>query len=313
MPVAVEVHKLTKRFGELTAVEELDLAVNKGEVLGLLGPNGAGKTTTVRMLAGIIAPTSGTAEVAGITVKDNVELLHERIGFLTESPGFYERLTAVENLGFFARFYPGVDASPQVARYVELVGLSGRGNDKVGTYSKGMKQRLALARALLHEPEILFLDEPTAGLDPEAAHQVRSLIRKLKSKGRTIFLCTHNLDEAEELCDRIAVFKTRLIALDTPENLKTTLFKRVIIVELEAVNPKITDALNALKFVKGFSLESEKLVVNLVDFDKNRSALVEALVGAGARIRSVYEAEHSMEEIYFTLMAEAKESGNEKK
>jgi ABC-2 type transport system ATP-binding protein len=213
----IEALELTKRFGERTAVEGLTLRVEEGEILGLLGPNGAGKTTTIRMLTGIIAPTSGYAVVAGLRTDREVEELHEHIGLLPEAPGFYERLSARRNLEYFAGFYSNLQVSAQVDKYLKLMGLWERRDGKVGTFSKGMKQRLALARALLHEPKVLFLDEPTAGLDPEAAREVRELILKLREEGRTILLSTHNLVEAEELCDRIAVLRTRMVALDTPE------------------------------------------------------------------------------------------------
>jgi ABC-2 type transport system ATP-binding protein len=177
------------------------------------------------MLTGIIAPTSGYAVVAGRRTDREVEELHELIGLLPEAPGFYERLSAQRNLEYFAGFYSNLQVSAQVDKYLKLMGLWERRDDRVGTFSKGMKQRLALARALLHEPKVLFLDEPTAGLDPEAAREVRELILKLREEGRTILLPTHNLSEAEELCDRIAVLRTRMVALATPEGLRRRLFR----------------------------------------------------------------------------------------
>lgn len=315
MPI-VEAKNLTKRFETITAVEDLSITVERGEVLGFLGPNGAGKTTTIRMLAGIIAPTSGSATVAGINVQTGAELLHERIGLLTESPGFYEKLSALENLRFFARFYPEIQVEKQVAKYIGIMGLEERAKDKVSGFSKGMKQRLALARALLHEPEVIFLDEPTAGLDPEAAREVRDLIQNLKSQGRTIFLCTHNLDEAEELANRIALFKTHLVAIDTAKNLRQRLFRRQIIVELTDSDPGVAGVVKKLRFVKNVSAEHTKLIVELEDFDKNRSALVEAIVESGGKIASVYESEHSLEDVYFTLLNEPEKlprSGHNKK
>ncbi len=312
----VEAKKLMKRFETTTAVEDLSITVEKGEVLGFLGPNGAGKTTTIRMLAGIIAPTSGSATVAGINVQAGVGLLHERIGLLTESPGFYEKLSALENLRFFARFYPEIHIEKQVTKYLELMGLSERAKDRVSSFSKGMKQRLALARVLIHEPEVIFLDEPTAGLDPEAAREVRGLIHNLKSQGRTIFLCTHNLEEAEELSDRIALFKTRLVAADTANNLRQRLFQRQIIVELAGFDPGVADAIGKLGFVKNVSTEQTRLIVELEDFDKNRSVLIEEIVKSGGKIASVYESEHSLEDVYFTLLNEPEKSprsGHDKK
>ena len=181
----IDVHNISKRFGEITAVEDLNLQVEEGEVLGFLGPNGAGKTTTIRMLAGIIAPTSGYAEIAGQRTDGEVERLHEVIGLLTETPGFYEKLSAIRNLYYFAGFYTNSDIGPNVEKYLKLMGLWDRRQSRVGTFSKGMKQRLALARALIHEPKVLFLDEPTAGLDPEAAQEVSELVNGLSKEGRT--------------------------------------------------------------------------------------------------------------------------------
>ncbi len=186
----IESHELTRQYDKFTAVENLNLQVEKGEVLGFLGPNGAGKTTTIRMLTGIIAPTSGYAVIAGCRTDGSIEQLHEVIGLLTESPGFYDRLSAFRNLEYFAGFYPNIDVPKQVEKYLKIMGLLERQADVVGTFSKGMKQRLALARALLHEPPAVFLDEPTAGLDPEASGEVRGLIKKLSGEGRTIFLST---------------------------------------------------------------------------------------------------------------------------
>ncbi|GFP32299.1 ABC-2 type transport system ATP-binding protein [Candidatus Hakubella thermalkaliphila] len=305
--VAIETSKLTRKFGNLVAVEDLTIEVMRGEVLGFLGPNGAGKTTTVRMLAGIIAPTSGHAVVAGIRTDHEIQRLHEVIGLLTETPGFYERLSARRNLQFFARFYSNIDADGQVDKYLKIMGLWGRRNEKVGSFSKGMKQRLALARALLHEPEVLLLDEPTAGLDPEAAREVRELIEKLKQEGRSIFLCTHNLEEAERLSDRIAVFRTRLVVLDTPANLRSRLFRRQVIVDLESVDDRIIRAVKSLDFVQSVKKDGLRLTLELTDLDKNRPDLVQSIIASGGRVQSVFEKRHSLEEIYMTLLCEEEE------
>ncbi|RLB02153.1 MAG: multidrug ABC transporter ATP-binding protein [Deltaproteobacteria bacterium] len=302
----IETFNLTKKFDDLTAVEDLCIQVNKGEILGFLGPNGAGKTTTIRMLAGIIAPTEGYALVKGIRTDEEVEKLHEIVGLLTETPGFYGRLSARENLLYFARFYD-IDADSQVDKYLQKMGLWERRNDKVGTFSKGMKQRLALARCLIHEPEVLFLDEPTSGLDPESAKEVRELIMKLRKEGRTIFLSTHNLEEAELLCDRIAVFRTRLVVIDTPRNLKQRLFQRQVIVELERADQRIISAVKSLDFVLDVKKDGRQLTIELRDFDKNRPELVRCIVERGGNIRSVFEKRHSLEEIYLTLVKEEQE------
>jgi ABC-2 type transport system ATP-binding protein len=300
----IEAHKLTRKFGKLTAVEELSLEVEKGEVLGFLGPNGAGKTTTIRMLAGIIAPTSGYAIIAGRRTDGSVEQLHEAIGLLTESPGFYNRLSAYRNLEYFAGFYNEVNIPVQVEKYLKIMGLWERRGDQVGTYSKGMKQRLALARALVHEPEVLFLDEPTAGLDPEASEEVLELIKKLSGEGRTIFLSTHNLAEAEKLCHRIAIFRTRLLALDTPQNLRRHLFRQRATIRLEKVSTGIVEAVKKLAFVKSINQDGNLLNIELDDIKKELPELVREIVQAGGNILEVTEEHHSLEEIYLNLVRE---------
>jgi len=249
--VIIETSGLSRRFKDVIAVDDLTMAVESGEVLGFLGPNGAGKTTTIRMLAGIIAPTKGQAIVAGHRIDRDVEKLHEVIGMLTETPGLYSRLSARRNLEYFAGFYPIDDVSARVEKYLKLMGLWERREDKAGTFSKGMKQRLALARALMHEPKVLFLDEPTSGLDPEAASEVRQLIRRMREGGCTIFLSTHNLGEAEMLCNRIAVIQTRLLALDTAESLRRRFFRRKVIVELQSPDPNILSVVKEVAVCPG--------------------------------------------------------------
>ncbi len=300
----IEAHGLTKKFGEITAVADLSLEVAEGEVLAFLGPNGAGKTTTIRMLSGIISPTSGYAIVAGQRTGDNVEQLHESIGLLTESPGFYQHLSARRNLEFFGGFYNNLNINHQVEKYLKAMGLWERKEGKVGTFSKGMKQRLALARALLHEPKVLFLDEPTAGLDPEAAHEVRDLVKRLSLEGRTIFLSTHNLTEAELLCRRIAIIRTQLLALDTAENLRQRLFRRQVIIQLESLPGSLVELVGKLPFVQQVKSEENRLLVELKDPESSRPELVKRIVEAGGKIMAVSEEQHSLEEVYLSLVGE---------
>jgi len=308
--VIIESFGLYRYFGKTTAVEDLTLAVEAGEVLGFLGPNGAGKTTTIRMLAGMIAPTKGYAIVAGHRTDRDVEQLHEVVGMLTETPGFYNRLSAKRNLEYFASFYSSIESpSKQVEKYLRLIGLWKRCNDRVSTFSKGMKQRLALVRALLHEPKVLFLDEPTAGLDPEVAAEVREMIHRLGEAGHTIFLSTHNLNEAEMLCNRIAVIHTRLLALDTPENLRRRFFRRQLIVQLEVPDTQVVQTVRKLPFVQEVHEEGSQLILELTDSERNRPELVQAIVEAGGRVIAVSEKQYPLEEIYFRLLRE--ESGNE--
>lgn len=291
-------------------MEGLSLAVEPGEVLGFLGPNGSGKTTTIRMLAGIIAPTSGYAVVAGLRPDQQPERLHEVIGLLTESPGFYDRLSVRRNLEYFAGFYSGLDIPAQVEKYLRLIGLWERRGDRVGTLSKGMKQRLALARSLLHEPKVLFLDEPTAGLDPEAAHEVREMIKKLSQEGRTILLCTHNLAEAELLCHRIAVIRTRLLALDSAERLRQRLFHHQVTIRLETLSSPIVAAVEKLPFVQSFSHDENQLTTELDAPERNLPELIKCVVEAGGRIMEVSEKQHSLEDVYLTLVREGENIGS---
>ena len=300
----VEAYGLTRKFDGLVAVEDLSLEMSEGEVLAFLGPNGAGKTTTIRMLAGIISSTAGYAVVAGQRTDGEVEKLHEVIGLLTETPGFYDSLSARRNLEYYAGFYANLNISLQVDKYLKTMGLWERKEDKVGTFSKGMKQRLALARALLHEPKVLFLDEPTAGLDPEAAREVRQLIKSFSEEGRTIFLSTHNLAEAESLCHRIAVVKTRLLALDTPQELRQRLFRRQIVVQLASMPKDVIDQVNRLPFVRQIEPGEKEIRVELDDPEKNRPELVQRIVEAGGRVMGVLEEQHSLEEVYLSLVRE---------
>lgn len=293
---------LTKRFGDVLAVDDLDMDVKPGEIFGFLGPNGAGKTTTIRMLGALIAPTSGEASVAGYDVGREDNEIRRSVGILTESPGLYDRLSAERNLNFFAELHGVDDVAGQVERYLRLLGLWDRRGDVAATFSKGMRQKLAIARAMLHEPKVLFLDEPTAGLDPEMARLVREFISGLKGMGRTIFLCTHNLDEADRLCDRIAVVNTRLLALDTPAALREKLYDRVVVFHLRAVSPAYEKAVSEQPFVRSVEAKDNKLVVALDDPEKNNPELIRNLVSAGADIRFVGELRRSLEEIYLHLV-----------
>lgn len=307
----INTEALGKTFGSgpqaVRAVENLNLAVREGEVFGFLGPNGAGKTTTVRMLACLIAPTAGQATVNGLRVGQDGERIRAQVGLLTESPGLYERLSTHYNLEVFARLYHVRDVPGQVEKYLRLLDLwDARGRD-AGTLSKGMKQKLAIARALLHEPPVLFLDEPTSALDPEAAKTVRDFIETLRGQGRTIFLCTHNLDEAERLCDRIGVFRQRLIAVDTPEALRRQIFGRQTVVQLGAAGETMLPVVRGLSFVKHATFarsgdDHVQLTIDLDDPAAQNPALVEALVSHGAQVQFVYELKHSLEDVYLSLM-----------
>ncbi len=289
----------------VTAVDQLNLEVAEGEVFGFLGPNGAGKTTTVRMLCSLIAPTSGTAWVGKYQIGKDDQELRRTVGILTETPGMYERLSAEKNLSIFAKLYGVGDVPGQVEKYLRMLGLWDRRFDPVGSFSKGMRQKLAIARALLHEPRVLFLDEPTSGLDPEASHLVRDFIEQLKESGVTIFLCTHNLDEADRLCTRIGIFKTRLVAVDTPENLRNTLFGRKVVFHLKSVDPGFVSTVRSLPFVKDTQALDSKLLVSLDNPEEQNPAIVRCLVEAGAQVQFVGELRHSLEDIYLQMIKQS--------
>ncbi len=300
----IETHKLTRKFGNLVAVDNLTLSIPEGTVFGFLGPNGAGKTTTVRMLTALIAPTSGTANVIGHELGAGNRSIRRSVGILTETPGLYDRLSAEQNLIFFARLYdvPAQRAQEQAERYLRMLELWERRSDRVGGFSKGMRQKLAIARALLHEPRVIFLDEPTAGLDPEAARTVRDFIKELRSEGRTIFLTTHNLPEADELCDLIGVFRTQLLRVDTPVNLRTGLFGRGTQVRVVGDASGWASTARSLSFVRQVTSQDDRLLVTLDNPDEQNPYLVQALVMAGAQIRFVEPIAHSLEEVYLELI-----------
>jgi len=298
----IHTENLTKKFGDRTAVEALTLDVHEGEVFGFLGPNGAGKTTTVRMLTTLIGPTAGMATVNTFRVGQDDTAIRRCTGILTETPGMYDRLSAEKNLTIFAHLYEVADVKGQVEKYLRLLGLWERRNDLVGNFSKGMKQKLAICRALLHEPAVVFLDEPTSALDPEAARLVRDFIEEIKAQGRTIFLCTHNLDEADRLCDRIGVMKQRLITVDTPENLRNTLYGRKVVFHLREADDALLARVRALPFVKEAQRVENKLVVGLDDPETHNPALIRLLVEAGADIQFVGELRHSLEDVYLSLV-----------
>ena len=303
---AIETHELTRRFDGRVAVEGLSVAIPEGSVFGFLGPNGAGKTTTVRMLAALIAPSAGEAVVAGHRLGADDDALRGSVGILTESPGLYDRLSARQNLTYFARLYdltPG-RAAQQVERYLRMLELWARRDDAVGTFSKGMRQKLAIARALLHEPPVLFLDEPTAGLDPEAARTVRDFVGELRREGRTIFLTTHNLPEADELCDVIAVFQRHLLRMGTPRELRTGLFGTGTVVRVAGDARALLAVVRALPFVREASADGDRLSLRIDDPDARNPELIDALTAAGARIRYVEPVRHSLEDVYLRLVGQ---------
>ena len=303
---------LSKSFGEVQAVKDLNLDIAAAKVFGFLGPNGAGKTTTIRMLAALISPSEGGAIVNGFHLGEDDHQLRKSVGILTEAPGLYTQISAQQNLEFYAKMYEVEDIPGQVERYLRMLGLWERRKDQAGTFSKGMRQKLAIARALLHEPKVLFLDEPTSGLDPEAAKIVREFIEELRSQGRTIILTTHNLDEADRLCDRIAVFNGQLLALDTPENLRRKLYGREVIFELSNLKASFAKALRQKSYVHSVEETHNNLSVTLDDPELRNPELIRELLDLGAEIRFVHENEQSLESVYLDLVSNGSNEPGEK-
>ena len=305
----IDAENLTRKFGSLVAVDDVSLHVEEGEVFGFLGPNGAGKTTTIRMLCCLIGKTSGRARVGGFSVDNEADCLRIRkiVGLLPENVGLYDTLSAYRNLDFYGKLYevPEVKRRENIERLLRLLGIWDRRDDLVGAFSKGTKQKIAISRALIHDPLVLFLDEPTANLDPEASKTVRDFILDLKREGRTIFLNTHNLDEAERLCDRIAILKTRLVAVDSPRNLEHSLYSRKTIVHLERVSEAVLGAVRSLSVVKAVRVSENKLVLDVDDPERVNPEIVRAIVAAGGSVQYVTELRSTLEDVYLKLIREA--------
>ena len=296
---------LTKRFDDRLATDHIDLRVARGEIFALLGPNGAGKTTTVRMLCGLIAPSEGEAFVTGVRV-DRDDGFRARIGTLPETPGLYERLTAIANLEYFAALH-GLPASRWKPRAEELLrgfGLWSRRDELVSDFSKGMKQKVAIARAVLHEPDVLFLDEPTSGLDPEASVEVRHMIRSMKSRGTTVLLTTHRLEEAEDLADRVGILRTKLLAVDTVENLRHTLYGHKVVLRLNDGVEAIAAFLPTLAYVREVIRRDDphSLEVTLDVPDRDVPEMLRVLVSRGASVRAISDVRYSLEQMYLDLL-----------
>jgi ABC-2 type transport system ATP-binding protein len=292
---------LTRRFGTRLAVDDISFELEPGEIFGLLGPNGAGKTTTLRLLAGLIAPSSGSVSVNGAPMTAaSAPRLRAHIGFLTESPGLWDRLTVRHNLLVYARLHGLQDPARVVEEALELFDIRDRGGDAPAELSKGLRQRVALARTLLHRPEIVLLDEPTSGLDPESARDVRDLILRLRSEHHQVILSTHNLDEVERVANRVGVLKGRLIAVDTPAAFRTRLFGTRLHVTLRHSGPHFADILRAAG-MSDVRVEGDTLSVG-IDSTTVTPAIVRRLVEAGGDIESVMPDRPRLEQIYLRLL-----------
>lgn len=320
-PAALVVDHLTKRFGERVAFQDVSFTVGAGEVFGFLGPNGAGKTTTVRTLGTLIAPTAGSAIVAGVPLlPENGQEIRQRIAIMPEAPGLYLRLSVRENLAYFAGLFSIANPKDRIGEVLEAVNMLPRIDDLCGSLSKGLKQRVGLARALLSNPEVLFLDEPTSGLDPVATRDVNDLIEDLRRRGTTIFLTTHRLEEAQRLCDRVAILNTTLRMVGRPDDLRAKLFSRALVVATAAPLPAPADVFNTVQGIDGWSLDtgqdeqaaagaplangSARYVVNVSDPKTVAPNLTRALVAAGADVEALAERVHSLEDIYLQLINE---------
>jgi ABC-2 type transport system ATP-binding protein len=297
----ISAQRLTRRFGSRVVVDEVSFEVSRSEIVALLGPNGAGKTTTMRMLAGLIAPTSGAIVIDGVALtRATAATLRARIGFLTESPGLWDRLTVRENLGTYAALYGLAQPDRAIDRAIDVFQLSGQASARAAELSKGMRQKVALARALLHEPTILLLDEPTSGLDPEITRGVRRLLEERRSAGCAILVSTHNLDEAERLADRVAVLHGRLLAIDRPAALRRRLTTGRLIVRVTGDPSRSLDTVR--RFDPGAAIEGPALVLRVANGEEQIPSIVATLVKAGAGIVEVRPEMPALEDVYLHLM-----------
>ncbi len=305
----IDVKNLTKKYGENTAINDLSFQINQGEVFGLLGPNGAGKTTTIRILCCLISKTSGNIKIEGYDTGNSNDslVIRKMIGLVPDNAGLYEELSAYTNLDFYGKLYevPEDERKEKIEYFLRLMDLWEKKDLPVSDLSKGMKQKIAIIRAMIHDPELLFFDEPTAHLDPESSRLVRDYIIKLKEEGKTIILSTHNLDEAQKICDRIAILKTRLLAINTPEELEKAVWGSKTVIQVEAINNKILAAVKNLN-PKGLSVEANRIILELNDPQKENPDFVQGIVSAGGRIQYVTQLTSSLEETYLKIIEETK-------
>jgi len=302
---AIETTELTKYYGRTKAVENLNLEIEEGVSFGFLGPNGAGKTTTIKMLAGVLRPTRGRVKIFGYDVWREARQAKSHIGYLPEASGFYDSLTAFENLDFLGALsgMPRKERRERIFELLEFLGLSDKAEAKVGSFSHGMKQKLALAQALLHRPKLLILDEPTSGLDPAAQYEIRNLIRKLREEGYTIFLSSHLLFEVEEMCTEVGIIdKGKLIAKDSIENLRGKIGRAgtIVEIELEEIEDRMIETAKRASGLEDLEIEERRMRARFSEAPAT-SELVRLLVEAGAKIRKVEEHIPSLEEIFLKL------------
>ena len=295
---------LTRKFNGLTAVDGLTFDVKEGEIFGLLGPNGAGKTTTVRMLSCLIGATAGKAFVGGYEVGKDAIKIREIVGLLPESPGLYGELSAYRNLDFYAKLYgvPKQKRGENIERFLKMMDLWERRDDPVGTFSKGMQQKIAIARSMVHEPKVLFLDEPTAALAPDSAKVIRDFILELKHEKRTIFICTHNLYEVERICDRVAIINTKLVTLGSPSQLQREFGSGKTEIQVRGLSPEILEAVKRVKGVLSVEASGDKLLVQTQDSEAANPDIVKAIVKCGGGVVFVTRGSHGLEDVYLKLV-----------
>jgi len=299
---------LTKMFESITAIQDFNIEIPDGRIFGLLGPNGAGKTTTMRMLSCLIRPTSGKAYIDSyeIGMKEDAQKIRGMIGLLPEVPGLYETLGAYKNLDYYAQFY-GISKTQRektIKTTLTNLGLWDRRNEPVGGFSKGMKQKIAIARALIHNPKYIFLDEPTASLDPSAAKMVREYILELKSQGDTILINTHNLSEAERICDTVALVKNKTIKIGNPKMLARGLFARTINITMQQIPPSLLKDISSLDFISQEQVNGNQLILNVRNPEEDNPRVISWLINQGLQVQFVTEEEHSLEDVYLKLIEE---------
>jgi len=301
----IDAENLTRKFGDFTAVDDLTLHVNEGEVFGFLGPNGAGKTTTMRMLSCLISKTSGHASIAGYDISNETDALKIRklIGLIPDNVGLYNELSAYDNLDFYGKLYECSESQRRenIEYFLKMLDVWDKRDESAGNFSKGMKQKLAIARALIHDPEILFLDEPTANLDPESSKTIREFILDLKKENKTIFLNTHNLDEAQRICDKIGIFNTKLRAMGTPKELEESVWGNKTVIQLKQVTDKILGVLDNISPGNVLN-DNNKLIIEVTNPEIENPAIVDAIVGAGGKVQYVTKLSPTLEDAYMKFV-----------
>lgn len=298
--------QLTKYFGKVKAIEDFSVQIQEGQIFGLLGPNGAGKTTTMRMLSCLIKPTYGRAIIDGYQIgkeEDNLKI-RAMIGLLPEAPGLYKTLGAYKNLDYYAQLYgiPTKKREENIKKFLKSLEVWDRRNDPVGEFSKGMKQKIAIARALIHEPKYIFLDEPTASLDPKASKTVRDYILELKSEGKTVLINTHNLIEAERICNEVALIHNKIIRIGKPRELARGLFTRTTKITLDRIPGSLVEDISKLDNVSDVKIEGNQLYLNVDNPEEDNPNLISWLFKKGLKVQFVSEEEHSLEDVYLKLI-----------